>query len=83
MVEAVRPGAPANYENDADSNSFHIIHNFFRDRLLKYFDMLNQKCCLIMEDSLYQVIMYLLNPKPEQAPFNVAKYSRLTNKEEI
>ena len=36
-----------------------------------------------MEDSLYQVIMYLLNPKPDQAPFNVVKYSRLTNKQEI
>ena len=36
-----------------------------------------------MEDSLYQVMMYLLNPKPDQAPFNVAKYSRLTNKQEI
>ena len=83
MVEAARPGAPANDPNDADQNSFHIIHNFFRDRLFKYFDMIHQNSCLIMEDSLYQVIMYLLNPKADSQPFGVKKYCRLTNTEEI
>ena len=44
MVESVPRGAaggaaPANDPN-ADSNSFHIIHNFFRDRFFKYFEMI-------------------------------------------
>ena len=65
MVEAARPGFPGNDPNDADQNSFHIIHNFFRDRFFKYFEMINQSSFLIIEESLYPVIMYLLNPKPE------------------
>ena len=44
MVEALPAGgargsAPGNDPN-VDSTSFHIIHNFFRDRFFKYFDMI-------------------------------------------
>lgn len=70
MVESVPRGAaggaaPANDPN-VDSNSFHIIHNFFRDRFFKYFEMLQQSSYVIIEESLYDVIMFLLQSKTDE-----------------
>ena len=31
---------PGNDPNASEPNSFHIIHNFFRERFFKYFEML-------------------------------------------
>ena len=56
--------APGNDPNAAEPNSFHIIHNFFRERFFKYFEMLQQSSYLIIEESLYPAIFYLLNPIP-------------------
>jgi len=79
MVEAARPpvGVPGNDPN-AEGNNFHIIHNFFRDRFYKYFEMLQQPSYLVIEDSLYSVIFYLLNPIP--ATLGVKKYDILTSR---
>ena len=66
MVESVARGgsaAPANDPND--QNSFHIIHNFFRERFFKYFEQRDVPNYLIMEESLSPVIKYLLSPLPE------------------
>ncbi len=79
MVEVARPpaGVPGNDPN-TEGNNFHIIHNFFRDRFFKYFEMLQQPSYLIIEDSLYSVIFYLLNPIP--ATLGVKKYDILTSR---
>ena len=79
MVEAVRGGsaAPANDPNAADQNSFHIIHDFFRERFLKYFKMMVPKKFLIIEESLYSVIYFLLHPLPDD--LGVVKHETLTD----
>ena len=80
MVEA-RPAAgaaaPGNDPNNAsnEQNNFRIIHNFFRDRFFKYFEMLQQSSHLIIEESLYSVIYYLLYPIPQE--LRVKKYDIL------
>ena len=61
---AGRNAGPANDPNAQEPNSFHIIHNFFRERFFKYFEMLQQSSYLIIEESLYPAIFYLLNPIP-------------------
>ena len=81
MVEAVsqpRAGGGAS-ANDAsnDQNSFHIIHNFFRERFFKYFEMIHSKSYLIIEESLFPVILFLLSPIPEG--LGVVKYDILTD----
>ncbi len=71
MVEQIQTGggsraaSAANANDPTDQNNFHIIHNFFRDRFNKYFSGLsssNNSSFLIIEESLSQVIKFLLSP---------------------
>ncbi len=71
MVEQIQTGggsraaSAANANDPTDQNNFHIIHNFFRDRLTKSFSGLsssNSSSFLIIEESLSQVIKFLLSP---------------------
>ena len=84
MVEAQQRGAAAGAAgsdpNAADQNSFHIIHNFFRDRFFKYFEMIQMSSFVIIEESLYDVIQFLLQSKMDEQPPGVKKYGVLTDK---
>ena len=50
----------------AESSNFRILQDYFRDKFFRYFEGINHAKWLIMEESLYSVIFYLLNPIPEQ-----------------
>lgn len=45
-----------------DQGNFRIIHDFFRDRFNNYFSSLQQAKFLIIEESLANVIKFLLSP---------------------
>ena len=50
----------------AEQSNFRILQDYFRDKFYRYFEGVTHAKWLIMEESLYSVIYFLLNPIPEQ-----------------
>ena len=49
----------------AEQSNFRILQDYFKDKFYKYFEGITQPKWLIMDQSLYSVIYYLLTPIPE------------------
>ena len=74
MVSAIDVGQPMAKNQGAVDDStgspsevsnFGILHNYFRDRFFKYFELIPHSKWLIVEESLFSVIYFLLSPIPD------------------
>lgn len=62
-------GAPPQDElsgKPAEVSNFGILHNYFRDRFFNYFENIANGKWLIIEESLFSVIYFLLSPIPDE-----------------